>query len=203
MFDMNMDIQHLMEACDKSSGACSYNGKKKGNDANTNDPSSNEGCCKKEVCPTTNEGCKNEGCKRESSIFDGPFQALDEFKHDIEASYSVKRAAEKLSGDHNIGKAATTASKVYTSGSSGNYGGETGRNSRGYVRSKVDASNVKKYADAISNNKNAAKAARGVGGYISDTQKDMKRANKMSNRGVTGNNIGESPSIFDSLFSQI
>ena len=149
MFDMNMDIQHLMEACDKSSGACSYNGKKKGNDANTNDPSSNEGCCKKEACPTTNEVCKNEGCKKESSIFDGAFQAFDEFKHDIEASYSVKRAAEKLSGDHNIGKAATTASKVYTSGSSGNYGGETGRNSRGYVRSKVDASNVKKYDDEI------------------------------------------------------
>ena len=196
---MNMDIQHLMEACDKSSGACSYNGKKKGNDANTNDPSSNEGCCKKEACPTA-----NEVCKKESSIFDGAFQALDEFKHDIEASYSVKRAAEKLSGDHNIGKAATTASKVYTSGSSGNYGGETGRNSRGYVRSKVDASNVKKYADAISNNKNAAKAAKGIGGYISDTKKvDMKRANKMSNRGVTGNNIGESASIFDPLFSQI
>ena len=116
---------------------------------------------------------------------------------------AVKAICSKLSGDHNIGKAATTASKVYTSGSSGNYGGETGRNSRGYVRSKVDASNVKKYADAISNNKNAAKAARGVGGYISDTQKDMKRANKMSNRGITGNNIGESASIFDTLFDQI
>ena len=58
--------------------------------------------------------------------------AFNEFKHDIEASYSVRRAAEKLSGDHNIGKTATTASKIYTSGSSGNYGGESGRNSKGY-----------------------------------------------------------------------
>ena len=189
MIDMNMDIQHIMEACDKSAGAEKYNGKKckKAKDQTIVDPVDNEGCCKKE-----------------SSVFDGAFQALDEFKHDIEASYSVRRAAEKLSGDHNIGKTATTASKIYTSGSSGNYGGESGRNSKGYVRSKVDASNVKKYADAISNNKNAAKAARGVGGYLSDThQKDMKHANKMSNRGVTGNNTNESASIFDTLLDQV
>ena len=76
MIDMNMDIQHIMEACDKSTGAEKYNGKKKGNDANTNDPSSNEGCCKKEVCPTANEVCKNEGCKRESSIFGTLFDQI-------------------------------------------------------------------------------------------------------------------------------
>ena len=103
MFDMNMDIQHLMEACDKSSGACSYNGKKKGNDANTNDPSSNEGCCKKEACPTTNEVCKNEGCKRESSVFDGMFQALDEFKGEAELAYAYRRSNESGSHEHNGG----------------------------------------------------------------------------------------------------
>ena len=31
----------------------------------------------------------------------------------------------------------------------------------------------------------------------------MKRANKMSNRGVTGNNTNESASIFDDLFDQV
>lgn len=111
MFDMNMDIQHLMEACDKSSGACSYNGKKKGNDANTNDPSSNEGCCKKEACPTTNEVCKNEGCKKESSVFDGAFQALDEFKGDIAAGYASSRRLNYFSGDHKIGKRQSNAAK--------------------------------------------------------------------------------------------
>ena len=104
MIDMNMDIGSLMEACDKKSGSCSYNGKKNGRDANTNDPSSNEGCCKKEVCPTTNEGCKNEGCKRESSIFDGAFQALDEFKGDAEMQTLERNLHDKLSGDHDYAK---------------------------------------------------------------------------------------------------
>ena len=50
MIDMNMDIQHIMEACDKSAGAEKYNGKKckKAKDQAIVDPVDNEGCCKKE-----------------------------------------------------------------------------------------------------------------------------------------------------------
>ena len=85
MIDMNMDIQHIMEACDKSAGASNYNGKreKKAKDQTVVDPVDNEGCCKKEA-----------------SIFDGAFQALDEFKGDAELQNRLRGVHDKMSGNH-------------------------------------------------------------------------------------------------------
>ena len=177
MIDMNMDIQHLMEACDKSSGACSYNGKKKGNDANTNDPSSNEGCCKKEVCPTTNEGCKNEGCKRESSIFDGPFQALDEFKGDAELQYAVRSVHDTMSGDHKY-------SKLYNNNKKEVRDMISGRGSDNSV------SNMKQKRETDKDKDAARKQIKTTG--LDSRSKVSKELFK-----------DESASIFDSLFSQI
>ena len=174
MFDMNMDIQHLMEACDKSSGACSYNGKKKGNDANTNDPSSNEGCCKKEVCPTT-----NEGCKRESSIFDGVFQALDEFKGDAELQHQTRDIHDFMSGSHEYSK----AYKADKNRMRDELSARTGRN--GQVNSKAKKEELDK-------DKN-------------DTREELKTLRNVASRDKLVKTVlpKESASIFDDLFGQI
>ena len=108
-----------------------------------------------------------------------------EFKHDVEASYSTRRAAEKLSSDHNIGKVAHTASKIYNASGSG----YKAKSSRDYVRGAIDAKQVKRHSDEISNNKNAAKAARGIGGVAHDKNRYMRDANHASNRGATINNM--------------
>lgn len=201
MFDMNMDIQHLMEACDKSSGACSYNGKKKGNDANTNDPSSNEGCCKKEVCPTTNEVCKNEGCKRESSIFDGAFQALDEFKSDIDLYNKERIAAAKQSGKHAGEKSLINydkRSKMTRDYGTGAYDGRRNKDKEKPVDAKdkkyIDIYN-KSHSKDIDNNLYSRRASRE---YNKQHPDEIKKAAQLLRK--TKN---ESASIFDSLFSQI
>lgn len=176
-----MNIQHIMEACDKSSGACSYNGKKKGNDANTNDPSSNEGCCKKEACPTTNEVCKNEGCKKESSIFDGAFQALDEFKGDTEMQALERNLHDKLSGDHDY-------AKTYRANKNKFRDDISGRDiNKGKVRTAKDE---KRYREE----KNAAcKAADRIS--RNSSRPDMASAVRKS--------CGESASIFNTLLDQV
>ena len=179
MFDMNMDIQHLMEACDKSSGACSYNGKKKGNDANTNDPSSNEGCCKKEACPTTNEVCKNEGCKRESSIFDGMFQALDEFKGDAELQHQARDFHDFMSGSHEYSK----AYKADKNGMRDELSARTGRDGQ---------ANSKAKKEELDKDKN-------------DSREELKTLRNVANRDKLAKTVlpKESASIFDALFDQI
>ena len=179
MIDMNMDIGSLMEACDKKSGSCSYNGNKKGRDANTNDPSSNEGCCKKEVCPTTNEGCKNEGCKRESSIFDGAFQALDEFKGDIAAGYASSRRLNYFSGDHKIGKQKSDAAKKAAM-----RGGEGNRGTNDHYKAIAGSGNVTR------DKYNAYNANR-------------DNYTKMRNKREESKSKNESASIFDTLLDQV
>lgn len=69
------------------------------------------------------------------SYFTETFESILEMKKDIEAAYSVNRAAEKLSGNHQYGKAAKNAAKVY--------------NARGYVTHKQNAGNTKHLADHI------------------------------------------------------
>lgn len=201
MIDMNMDIGSLMEACDKKSGSCSYNGNKKGRDANTNDPSSNEGCCKKEVCPTTNEGCKNEGCKRESSIFDGAFQALDEFKSDIELYNKERIAAAKQSGQHAGEKSLINydkRSKMTRDYGTGAYDGRRNKDKE----KPVDAED-KKYIDRynkshskdVDNNLYARRASRE---YNKQHPDEVKRASQRMRKAKN-----ESVSIFDTLLDQV
>ena len=141
------------------------------------------------------------------SYFTETFESILEFKQDIKASYSARRASEKLSGDHQIGKAAHAAYKAYNSGNDAN-DNDPGRNSRGYVRRVNAANNVRRTADAISNDKNAAKAARGAARYTIDhtdrnTSKIMKNANTKSNRGITAKNAGRMMEGYDPVYEDL
>lgn len=86
------------------------------------------------------------------SYFTETFESILEMKKDIEAAYSVNRAAEKLSGNHEYGKAAKNAAKVYSA--------------RGYVTHKQNAGNTKNLADHIN-----AHGRRSVDGVLKDELK--------------------------------
>ena len=132
-----------------------------------------------------------------TEVFEETMDLL-EFKHDIEASYSVRNAADKVSGDHKLGKIAQTASKIYNSGTDKSHDDKVG--SRDYVKSKNDATNVKKYGDLISSNKDVRKSV--VSGFRYEMGKDSKdakiinkAANSRSNKGVTDRNLDKTLGI--------
>ena len=171
------DIQHMIdEGC--SSGSCSYNGKE----------------------PMNNEACKKEGCKRESSVFGPMFQALDEFKSDVDLYYKQRRAAEHQSGMHDkrgVMNYKSRADKTRDYGSGANMGY---RNSSDEIPRNAED---KKYIDAdnrgsarntdstISTRKNAREYNKQHPEEAKKSAQEMRKAKH------------ESASIFDDLFDQI
>ena len=83
--------------------------------------------------------------------------ALFEFKGDAEAAYAVRRAAEKMSGDHTIGKSASAMGKIAVNQTS-----PTGATTADDYRRKVEYnSKMKKEIDRCANSKSEMNKARG------------------------------------------
>lgn len=73
--------------------------------------------------------------------------ALLEYNGDAEAAYSMRNAAERMSGDHKIGRA------MYAAGKCGVNSSSNTTNSRDYVRRAADTKKMKRVADAVNGGK--------------------------------------------------
>lgn len=110
--------------------------------------------------------------------------ALFEFKGDAENAYTSRNAAEKLSGDHQIGKAAYAAGKGCV-----NYSGST-KNKNEYEKRKQDFANRKRIADAVNDRDDVRDD---VKDGMNDVYKDGKKnpeLNRAIHRYQNGSNKG-------------
>lgn len=189
MIDMNMDIQHIMEACDKSAGAEKYNGKK----------------CKKAKDQTIVDPVDNEGCKKESSIFDGAFQALDEFKSDINLYNTERIAAAKQSGQHAKDKDILDTDYNKRSKATRDYGTSQYNGTRNTNAKKPRNAEDKKYIDMRNRNREEtayndifdSTGRRIFNKEHPDKAKEYAHAQRMRKA------KNESASIFDTLLDQV
>ena len=121
------------------------------------------------------------------SYFTETFESILEFKGDAEASYAVRRASEKVSGDHSVGKIAATASKAYNAD-----GPDKATNSKEYIRRKNESNKTRRMASTIASNKDATNMAKSslkyYGGKSERDRKEMDAISKLNNRGITSQN---------------